>query len=175
MTSAIRISAERRRNRMSEGGELGDVVLDGTTLDVGALVDIARRKARVTLASSARERIQAGRRIVDDIIARGLPVYGVSTGLGSQKDFALAEDGVAEFNRRVLVGHATFAPGATAAEGVVRAAMAIQLNLFATGRSGVRLKLAEAMVRRLNDSSVPAIRIGSSVGASDIVALSQLA
>jgi histidine ammonia-lyase len=53
--------------------------------------------------------------------------------------------------------------------------MAIQLNLFATGRSGVRLELAEAMVKRLNASSVPAIRIGSSVGASDIVALSQLA
>ena len=57
----------------------------------------------------------------------------------------------------------------------VRGALAIQLALFACGRSGVRLELVESLLARLQADDLPTARLGSSVGASDIVAMSQLA
>ena len=49
------------------------------------------------------------------------------------------------------------------------------MALFAKGRSGVRLELVESLLARLQSDDLPTARLGSSVGASDIVAMSQLA
>jgi histidine ammonia-lyase len=75
----------------------------------------------------------------------------------------------------MITAHATLVPGHDAPEAVVRAAMAIQLALFAKGRSGIRLELFEALLARFQSDDLPTVRLGASVGASDIVAMSQMA
>ncbi|MFD2263874.1 aromatic amino acid lyase [Lacibacterium aquatile] len=151
------------------------VVLDGESLTLATLARIAGGGVTVSLAPTAQARIQAGRAVVEDMVARKVPAYGITTGFGSQKDYALAEHELIEFNRRVIVGHSTFAPGDAVTPEAVRAALAIQLNLFATGRSGVRPELVEVLLLRLNAGLTPDVQSGSSVGASDIVSLSQMA
>jgi len=151
------------------------VVLDGETLSLPTLERIAAGGIAVSLSPAAHARIQAGRAVVEDMVARKVPAYGITTGFGSQKDYALAEHELIEFNRRVIVGHSTFAPGEAASIEAVRTALAIQLNLYATGRSGVRPELVEVLLLRLNAGLVPSVVTGSSVGASDIVSLSQMA
>ncbi|NYZ12386.1 aromatic amino acid lyase [Azospirillum sp. RWY-5-1] len=151
------------------------LMLDGQSLTLDALVASARRPAPVALAPDAWARIDAGRAVVDAMLADGVPAYGITTGVGSQKDFAVGAAALADFNRRLITAHATRAPGPEAPPELVRAACILQLNLFATGRSGVRRVLAEALLDRLNRGDLPPVRLGSSIGASDIVALSQLA
>jgi histidine ammonia-lyase len=75
----------------------------------------------------------------------------------------------------MITAHATLTPGPNAPAPVVRAALAIQLALFAKGRSGVRIELVESLLARLEADDLPGARLGASVGASDIVAMSQLA
>lgn len=150
------------------------VEVDGRGLTLDAVGRIAAG-APIRIADAAWSRIAAGRGVVDDMVERAEPAYGITTGFGSQKDYALDPAGIALFNRRVLTAHASFAPGAAAPPAVLRAALAIQLNQFATGMSGVRPQLVEALVARLERGALPPVRLGSSIGASDIVGLSQAA
>ncbi|WP_168990535.1 aromatic amino acid lyase [Aureimonas flava] len=149
---------------------LGDAPL--TLRDVAA---IAAGTARFDLSEAARERVAAARRVVDRLVDEAVPAYGITTGVGSQKDFAVDRAAIACYNDMMITGHATLAPGPDAPKAVVRIALAIQLSLFARGRSGVRPVLVESLLERLRADDLPGARLGSSVGASDIVAMSQLA
>lgn len=151
------------------------IALGEAPLTLGDVTAIARGKAGVDLSIAGRAAIQKARAVVDRLVDDGIPAYGITTGVGSQKDFAVSREAIARYNNLMITAHATMAPGADASADVVRAALAIQLSLFAKGRSGVRLELAESLLARLQADDLPAARLGSSVGASDIVAMSQLA
>lgn len=152
-----------------------DIVLDGAPLTLAHVVRIARGHAGVDLSQAARDAVLRARAVVDRLVDEGIPAYGITTGVGSQKDFAVGREAIARYNNLMITAHATVAPGADASTEVVRGALAIQLALFAKGRSGVRLELVESLLARLQSDDLPAARLGSSVGASDIVAMSQLA
>jgi histidine ammonia-lyase len=140
--------------------------------DVGAIAD---RRAIVTLSTDGREAVRKARAVVDRLVDGKIPAYGITTGVGSQKDFAVDPEAIARYNDLMITAHATLAPGRNAPPQVVRAALAIQLSLFARGRSGVRLELVESLLARLRVDDLPGARLGMSVGASDIVAMSQMA
>jgi len=143
-----------------------------TLRDVAA---IAHGRLRLELSASGREAILRAREVVDRLVDAGIPAYGITTGVGSQKDFGVSRATIAQYNDLMITAHATLAPGQDAPAEVVRAALAIQLALFAKGRSGVRLELVESLLARLQQDDLPVARLGASVGASDIVAMSQLA
>ena len=151
------------------------LTLDGDSLGIAALARFAAGATRLALSDAAWDRIAEARAVVDRIVEAGVPAYGITTGFGSQKDFAVDPRRDAAFNLAVLTGHATRAPGRRAPAAVIRAALAVQLNGWARGWSGVRPALCAAQLARANAGVAPDVRTGSSVGASDIVALSQLA
>ncbi|MCA9580201.1 MAG: aromatic amino acid lyase [Myxococcales bacterium] len=151
------------------------LILDGQTLSIDGIVRVVRDRLPVTIADSAWERIADGRRVVDEIVARGDSAYGVTTGVGSQKDYHFKTGEAEAFNRRLLVAHATVASDSRVPDDVVRAALLVQLNGFVSGRSGVRPLLVRALLDRLVSGSIPIATAGSSVGASDLVPLAQMA
>ena len=149
---------------------LGDTPLSLRDIDL-----IARGRAAFDLSPTARDAVAAARAVVDRLVDGATPAYGITTGVGSQKDFAVDPAAIARYNDLMITGHATAVPGPDASPAVVRVALAIQLALFAKGRSGVRPALVESLLARLQADDLPVARLGSSVGASDIVAMSQLA
>lgn len=151
------------------------IALGETALTLSDVDAIAHRRVGLDLSASGREAIVRARAVVDRLVDAGIPAYGITTGVGSQKDFGVSRDAIARYNDLMITAHATAAPGPTAPPALVRAALAIQLSLFAKGRSGVRLELVESLLARLQADDMPSARLGSSVGASDIVAMSQLA
>ncbi|CAM5774845.1 histidine ammonia-lyase [Labrys miyagiensis] len=151
------------------------ISLGEAPLSLDDVAAIARREAGVALSPAGREAVLRARAVVDRLVEQAIPAYGITTGVGSQKDFGVSREAIARYNNMMITAHATLAPGTNAPPEVVRAALAIQLALFARGRSGVRLELVEALLARLQADDLPAARLGSSVGASDIVAMSQLA
>lgn len=150
------------------------VLLGEGPLSLADVASIAAGGVSLALSDQGRKAIQKARSIVDRLVDEKIPAYGITTGVGSQKDFTVDPQAISTYNNLMITGHATFAPGRNAPQGVVRAALAIQLSLFALGRSGIRLELAEALLERLNADELPVARLGMSVGASDIVAMSQL-
>ncbi len=151
------------------------VVLTGDGLTLEQLVSAARGCTPVAIDEGAYARIDKGRRIVERIVRSGRPTYGVNTGFGSQKDFAIPADEISEFNRRVLVAHATHCPGAPLSPEIVRATLVCLLNQFAIGCCGVRRELVDRIVEAVNGGELPTVSWAGSVGQSDLVPMGQIA
>ncbi len=150
------------------------VVVDGSSLDVGAVLAVARKGARVELAPGVVDRMARTRALVERVALRGDPVYGLTTGVGVRKRVTLAGDEIARFNRRIIAEHRT-AQGADAPPDVVRATMLRLLNGFARGSAGVRPVLAERVADALNRGELPRVRMLGSIGQADLMPLADLA
>lgn len=155
-------------------GQREAISLTGNNLTLDQLAQAAVGHHKVDLVADAWRRIADAREVVEDIVQSGRPAYGITTGVGSQKDSGVQRTELASFNRRLLAAHATRVPGPTLDPSVVRAAMTIQCNLFATGTSGVRPELVQRILKHLNENRIPPVDASGSVGASDLVPLAQL-
>ena len=86
---------------------MATVIVDGSSLDVGAVVAVARAGARVEVAPEALARMAETRALVERVVLRGDSVYGLTTGVGVRKRVALAGDEIARFNHRIIAEHRT--------------------------------------------------------------------
>jgi histidine ammonia-lyase len=151
----------------------GTVVLTGRTLTVDDVVRVARAAARVELSADALERMRAGRRVVEQVLERGEDAYGLTTGVGMRKRFAIdGEQG--RFNRMLIEGH-LIGQGDVAPVEVARATMLRLANGLALGASGARPEVAQLVVDALNQGATPRIRVLGSVGQADVSANADLA
>ncbi len=163
----------------SAAGATGDdrpvLVLDGDTLTCDALVKAARGEMRIAVADTVWARIRAGRDVVDQMVESGASAYGITTGVGSQKDYAVSSQDAAEYNARLVAAHATRVPGPLLKPHSVRAAMIVLVNQYTRGFSGVSEALVHLIVDRANATELPEVDASGSVGASDLVPLAQIA
>lgn len=151
------------------------LALSGVDLNCGSLVQAVQSAQKVRVLPDCLDQVARNRAVVDDIVRQGIPSYGITTGVGSQKDFVVSEDEIAAYNLRLVNAHATRIPGPLLAPVVVRAALIIMINEFAQGHSGVSPQLLDTMIAACNDNEMPQIDASGSVGASDLVPLAQMA
>ncbi|HEV2843527.1 MAG TPA: aromatic amino acid lyase, partial [Thermoanaerobaculia bacterium] len=151
-------------------------------------------RVRVEISADAAVRVQKCREQIEALVSEyiqewekdgGHPVleYGVTTGFGEFKNIAIAPDCLLELQRNILLSHSV-GIGETADPAnpanyfepdVVRAALAIRLNAFLKGNSGVRLEIVRTVQAMLNRGIVPLVPIRGSVGSSgDLCPLSHL-
>lgn len=150
------------------------IELTGEDLTIAAVAEIARDGAAAAITPAARDRIRAARAIVDRAVTEGRRVYGVTTGFGSLSDVNIARDDVRSLQINLLRSHAA-GVGESLAPDVVRAMLALKLNTFARGTSGVRESLAEAVSALIERNVVPVVPSQGSVGASgDLAPLAHL-
>jgi histidine ammonia-lyase len=151
------------------------LAIDGSSLDLGGLESVAREGRAVTLAGSARDAVRAARRVVDDAVARGAVVYGVTTGFGSFADVRIPVERLRELQLNLVRSHSA-GVGAPLDEAETRALMLLRANVLAKGFSGVRLETLELLVEMINRRVHPVVPAQGSVGASgDLAPLAQLA
>lgn len=127
------------------------------------------------LSAQILRRLQVSRQVVDNILKNNIPAYGITTGVGSQKNHVVGADAAADYNRRLIRGHGTRVPGGHWPPEIVRGALVVMLNTFAAGRSGVSPALAQLIAEKIQVPAMPEIDTSGSVGASDLVPLAQLA
>ena len=106
--------------------------LDGQALTLAEIAAVAFGDAPVQIAPSARPRILASRKVVEDIIARDAVVYGVSTGFGKLSDVRIRPDGLGELQLNLVRSHAC-GIGDPLSEPEVRAMMLLRANVLALG------------------------------------------
>src|SRR5256886_9642595 len=149
--------------------------LNGQTLTLAEIVTVAFGDAPVQISPSARPRILASRKVVEDIIARGTVVYGVSTGFGKLSDVRIQHDHLGELQLNLVRSHAC-GIGNPLSEPEVRAMMLLRANVLALGLSGVRCEVIELLCEMLNRRIYPVVPEKGSVGASgDLAPLAHLA
>src|SRR5213595_593555 len=149
--------------------------LNGQTLTLTEIATVAFGEAPVQTSPSARPRILASRKVIEEIIARDDIVYGVSTGFGKLADVRIQPDELRELQLNLVRSHAC-GIGNPLSEPEVRAMMLLRSNVLVLGFSGVRLEIIEMLCQMLNQRVCPVIPEKGSVGASgDLAPLAHLA
>jgi histidine ammonia-lyase len=172
------------------------ITLDGNSLIRDHVAAIANG-APVALDGEQLKKVQRTADFLADQVKRGEPIYGVTTGFGSNADKLLgahrARDELPgadlvkrdpeapdvtlmeELQHNLVVTHAVCV-GKPLARELVRAMLAIRVNTLMRGHSGIRPATLQALAELLNRDVIPVIPEKGSVGASgDLAPLSHLA
>jgi len=152
------------------------LTLDGESLTLQDVIDVARDGRGVSLAPGARSAVAESCAWVDRVVAEGHPtVYGINTGFGVFASRRVAGADAQQLSRNLILSH-TSGVGEPLPEDVVRAAMLIRANTLAAGYSGVRPELIDTLISMLNRRVTPVVPEKGSLGASgDLAPLSHLA
>ncbi|MDX2043878.1 MAG: histidine ammonia-lyase [Acidobacteriota bacterium] len=140
------------------------IELDGQSLSLAQTEAVANGEP-VSLSSAARERMEASRSFVEQIIARGDVVYGINTGFGALSEVTIPNDQLRELQINLVRSHAC-GVGDPLLERVVRAMLLHRANVLAKGFSGCRPLVVETLIAMLNNGVHPVIPAKGSVGAS---------
>jgi len=101
-------------------------------------------------------------------------IYSLNTGVGSFKDRRVDVSDIEQYQRNLILSHAT-GLGEAFARDVVRATLLLRLNAFAADVSGISSALAQRFVDFLNAGLTPVVPCQGSVGASgDLAPLAHL-
>ena len=151
------------------------ITIDGSHLTIEDIVAVARHGAQVDLTPSARDAVNKARGWVEEIVAKGDPVYGINTGFGIFAEYRIPSKDSAKLSRNLILSHAV-GTGQPLSGEVVRAAILVRANTLAKGFSGVRLEVVETLLALLNHHVTPVTPSQGSLGSSgDLGPLSHLA
>jgi histidine ammonia-lyase len=149
--------------------------LDGSSLTLAHVLEVADGRRAVRLADPARARMQRAQDIVRGLVAEGAAVYGVTTGFGKLSDYAIPPDQLAALQVNLVRSHAA-GIGPRLPEREVRAMMLLRANVLAKGFSGARPELVDLLCGMLGAGLHPPVPEQGSVGASgDLAPLAHLA
>ncbi len=149
--------------------------LDGDTLELGQLEQIARRDARVELAPSSLEKLRQARALVDRIAAGDKAAYGINTGFGTLAEVRIAKGDLKQLQRNLILSHAA-GVGEPLPPSETRSLMTLRANVLAKGHSGIRPETVHTLIEMINRDVLPVIPSRGSVGASgDLAPLAHLA
>jgi histidine ammonia-lyase len=160
---------------MSSAPRSPDLVLDGASLGLDDLEAVALRGRAVALGPAARAAMTAARKVVEEAVAQGRVVYGVTTGFGSFAAVHVPRERLRPLQLNLVRSHAA-GVGEPLDEAATRALMLLRANVLAKGRSGIRPEVVDLLLAMLNLRVHPVIPAQGSVGASgDLAPLAHLA
>jgi histidine ammonia-lyase len=135
---------------------------------------VARGGAPDPLTEADRERIAAGRAVVEQALQSGAAVYGVTTGFGQLESVRIAPEDAAQLQVNLLRSHAV-GSGPPLPEEIVRGMLLLLASSLRRGHSGVRAELVELVLGLLERHITPVIPSKGSVGSSgDLAPLAHL-
>jgi histidine ammonia-lyase len=157
------------------GDDSRPVIVTGADLTVDDVEAVARGGVTAQLDVHARARMQEAREIIEDLVAEGALVYGVTTGFGDLASTFIEPAQAGRLQENLLVSHAA-GVGPPFPREVVRAMLLLRANTLALGHSGCRPLLVDRLLAFLELGIHPVVPEQGSVGASgDLAPLAHLA
>lgn len=158
------------------------VTLTGKTLTQDEAWRVAEGE-EVVIAPGALKQVTDSNRLVMTAARQGVEIYGLTVGVGLNKDHKLfeasgemtetARQASIDFNRNILRSHSV-GYGAHLPKETARLAMVVRLNTLLTGRSGAQPYVAELYRDFLNKGITPVIPTRGSIGDADITLASHV-
>ncbi|MGB9684712.1 MAG: histidine ammonia-lyase [Candidatus Bathyarchaeales archaeon] len=150
------------------------VQIDGETLTIEDVVEVAYGKAKVSITEKAKTKVRKSREFLEKLLEKDETIYGVNTGFGALSNTQISSSELKQLQTNLIRSHSA-GVGKPLSKEVVRAAMLLRANTLAKGFSGVRVKIIETIVEMLNKGVHPIIPAKGSVGASgDLAPLSHM-
>src|ERR1700758_5403408 len=141
------------------------VELTGNDLTFDQLHRIATANEPVSLSPVAAERMNASRKVVDNLVASGKTAYGINTGFGKLASVRISTEQVRQLQVNLVRSHSC-GVGEPLSKPETRALMLLRANALAKGLSGIRPQTVETLCAMLNAKVHPVIPSQGSVGAS---------
>lgn len=143
-------------------------------LSLDDLRDIWKDHISITLDPNCVDTIHASTAVVDQVLTKKQPVYGINTGFGKLASTHISDDALCDLQKRILLSHAA-GVGEYISASIVRLILVLKINSLARGYSGVRLETIETLLKLYNAEIYPCIPVKGSVGASgDLAPLAHL-
>lgn len=166
-----------------EDSALSPLILDGESLTINQVVDVARHGQKVEISKEAKKRVSDSHELLIKGAKFNLPIYGLNRGVGLNKDRKIFQGEAIDpeikaiseqFNRNMIFSHST-GVGSDMPEEVIRAAMLVRLNTLLRGVAGIQPQGVDLLVDFLNEQIHPVMPSRGSVGEADIAILSHIA
>lgn len=183
MTKFAKVTAMTAALIMCGAVNAATITLDGTNLTIEDAWKIANNEADVAIAPKAMKLLEDSYKLVLRSAASGQQVYGLTVGVGLNKDQKLftadgkLTDAVIKasraFNYNALRSHSA-AVGKMMPTNLARLSMVVRLNTLLTGKSGAQPRVAELYRDFLNKGVTPLIPSEGSIGEADILMASHV-
>lgn len=153
------------------------VVVGPAPLPIDTFIAVALHGAKVTLSDDPAwlQKMAAGEARLAQAVAAGTPIYGVTTGFGSNCGARISGETALQLGAGLLRFHGC-GTGPDLPVPAVRGAMLCRILCLGLGYSGVRVALLERLADFLNHDITPVVPAQGSVGASgDLTPMSYVA
>ena len=133
------------------------VIIDGYSLGLRDIEAVTLDPSiRAEMASEVRQRVFAAREFIEAKVSAGERVYGVTMGFGRLADVAIAPEERVALEHNLVRSHASGMGNPFSAE-VVRAIIVLRANALASGVSGCRVDVIDALLGLLNAGIHPRV------------------
>ena len=151
------------------------IILTGNTLTTRQIEQLLFTDEQVKACPTSMEKVKDCREVVENIVAEGKIIYGITTGFGKFSDVFIQKNDVKKLQRNLILSHAC-GVGEPFSEDVSRVMLILRANTLLKGVSGVRPVVIEGLLALINHKIHPVIPQQGSLGASgDLAPLSHLA
>ncbi len=144
---------------------MNKIIIDGESLRIEDVVNVARHDYQVELSSEAEVKVNNARAIVDKFVEQGRVEYGITTGFGKFSDVVISKEDTKTLQRNLIISHAC-GVGEEFSRETVRAIMLLRANALSKGYSGARVSTINTLLDMLNKDVQPVIYQKGSLGSS---------
>ncbi|MBB5213360.1 HAL/PAL/TAL family ammonia-lyase [Parapusillimonas granuli] len=151
--------------------ERPSIVLSGGGLRIEDVLRVMRERPPVAAEPAVLRRLQQARRVVEQHLGSGAPVYGLTTALGANVGKAIAPSELQAYQSRAIQARSV-GIGEAASDELVRGVLFTRLAGLSTGGSGISPEVFDALLALLNAGICPLIPRVGSIGVADLPAMS---
>lgn len=142
------------------------IIPDGKTLTIEIISAIARNpQARIELTPEIRKRVIASRELLEEFVASGRVIYGVTTAVGGFVNWLVPAAHAEEAQNNIMRSVQTNC-GPHLADHFVRASMLARINSLGRGYSAISIENLDKYVAMYNSGILPCIPEKGSLGTS---------
>ena len=143
-------------------------------LTVATAIGIANGSIQGIFDATTRDKVNASRDSVQQIVATGNTVYGVNTGFGILANTAISREDTATLQYKILQSHSVGVGDPVSIE-IAKLMLITKLHALAQGFSGVQMSTLERLHWHLENEVIPVVPEKGSVGVSgDLAPLAHL-
>ncbi|MFK5974082.1 MAG: histidine ammonia-lyase [Flavobacteriaceae bacterium] len=143
-------------------------------LTAGITISIAHRKTEIKLSPETRKKVASSLKIVQNIIEKGQPVYGINTGFGPLCTAKISKEETKILQTNILQSHSV-GVGKPIDKTIAKLMMILKVHSLAKGYSGIAETTLDRIIWHIENDAIPVVPSQGSVGASgDLAPLSHL-
>lgn len=143
-------------------------------LTAGKAMQIVNNEYAVTLSRTTEQKIADSWKIVQNIVDKGLPVYGINTGFGPLCTTKISKSETNILQTNILQSHSV-GVGEPVDNDIAKLMLILKAQSLAKGYSGIAIETLNRIIWHIENNATPVVPAQGSVGASgDLAPLSHL-